>query len=409
MIKTLQKRFILSAMLAITILLAALLGAINIGNIVMSRQQNEKMLEVLLNEETTMQPPPMDQPKGFLDAPMDENSKMSAVYFTVRVNQLQHVIKVDTGRIADVSEKEAIELCQTVMDEGSTDGRIQRFYYRAAKSQRDDGKVYLFLDVSMQTHNILTVLFFSTVAGLICFIVMLLLVIFISKKAIRPIAENFEKQKQFVTDAGHELKTPLAIILANAEAMELYQGENKWSKNIIEQTVRLNGLMQNLLTLAKADESQHTLPTEKIAVSSLVAESLQMFSEPMKRKELSLNKRIDPDISVKANREQIQRLFSILIDNAVKYSVQSGDIGVSLARRGKTCVFRIENICEELPNCPPDKLFDRFYRADAARTQKNGGYGIGLSAAKTIAELHGGTIEASYSQPNTIVFTVTFS
>lgn len=408
MIRTLQRRFILSAMLAIAILLAVLVGAINIGNICMSRQQNEKMLETLLNEKTMMQPP-MDKPKGLLDPPMNENSKMSAVYFTVRVNRLQNVIKVDTGRIADVSEDEAIELYRAVINNGSDDGRIQNFRYRAAESERDGSEVYLFLDVSMQTHNILMVLFFSTVAGLICFFVMLLLVILISKKAIRPIAENLEKQKQFVTDAGHELKTPLAIILANAEAMELYQGENKWSKNIIEQTVRLNGLMQNLLTLAKADESRNTLPTEPVVISSLVEETLRMFSEPMKLKGLGLSQKIDGDICLKANKEQVQRLFSILIDNAVKYSVPRADISVLLEQRGKSWVFQIANTCEEFPDCPPDKLFDRFYRADAARTQKNGGYGIGLSAARTIAELYGGTIEAFYHQPNTIAFTVTFS
>lgn len=409
MIKILQKRFIFSAMLAITILLIALLSAINIGNICISQQQDEKMLEALLNEETMMQPSPMDKPKGFLDSPMNENSKMSAVYFTVRVSQFQNVIKVDTGRIADVSENEAIELYQSVINQGSSDGRIQNFRYRVAESERDSSKVYLFLDVSMQTHSILTVLFFSIAAGLICFLAMLLLVILISKKAIRPIAENFEKQKQFVTDAGHEIKTPLAIILANAEAMELYQGENKWSRNIIEQTSRLNGLMQNLLTLAKADESRNILSTETVSISSLVAELLQMFSESMKLKELSLYKQIDTDVYLKADKEQIRRLFSILIDNAVKYSVQGGEISVLLELRGKSFIFQIENTCEELPNCPPDKLFDRFFRADAARTQKNGGYGIGLSAAKTIVELYGGTIEASYSQPNIVAFTVTFS
>ncbi len=408
MIKTLQKRFILSAMLAITILLVILLGVINVGNIFISQQQNEKMMEALLNEETMMQPPPPDKRKDFLDSPMDENSKMSAVYFTVRVDSSQNIIKVDTGRIADVSEEEAIEMCQTVMNEKSSDGRIQGFLYRMAESERDGSRVYLFLDTSIQLRNILTVLFFSIITGLICWIAMLLLVIFISKKAIQPIAENFERQKQFVTDAGHELKTPLAIILANADAMELYQGENKWSKNIREQTVRLNGLMQNLLTLAKADESRNTLQTEMVSISSVVTESLQAFDESMKLKEITIHKHIDTDIWLKSNKEQIRNLFSILIDNAVKYSVSNGEITVSLEHKGKAFAFRIENTCEELPNCPPEKLFDRFYRADSARTQKNGGYGIGLSAAQTIAQLYGGTIKASYTRPNNIVFTVTF-
>ncbi|MCM1027330.1 MAG: HAMP domain-containing histidine kinase [Roseburia sp.] len=409
MIKTLQKRFVLSAMLAITILLVTLTGAINIGNLYISQRQSEQMIEALLDEKNMLQSPKMGRPKGFSDFFMDENFKMSAVYFTVRVDSLYHIVKVDTARIADVSEREAIALCQAVISEGSSEGRIQGFRYRVAESERDKSKLYLFLDSSVQTRNILTVLFFSATAAVICWIVMLLLVFLISKRAIRPIAENLERQKQFVTDAGHELKTPLAIILANTEAMELYQGESKWSRNIREQTVRLNGLMQNLLTLAKAEESRNTLPTETVSLSSLVEEVLQMFSEPMKLKEIRFNKRIDTDIDLKANKEQLRRLFSLLLDNAVKYSVPGGEIDISLERHGKSLVFQMENTCAELPDCPPEKLFDRFYRADAARTQKNGGYGIGLSAAKKIAELYGGTIKAAYSQPDKIAFTVVFS
>lgn len=409
MIKTLQKKFILSAMLAITILLAILLGAINIGNACVSRRQNEQMVRLLLDEETMMHPMPRDnKPKGFWTNPMDENSRMSALYFTVRIDQNENTVKIDTSRIASVSEEEAIEICRSVIDEGLDEGKIQNFRFKTAVSERDNSKVFLFLDTTEQLRNTLYVLFFSLIAGLVCWTAMLLLVVLLSKKAIRPIAENLAKQRQFVTDAGHELKTPLAIILANTEAMELYQGESKWSKNIREQTVRLNGLMQNLLTLAKADESRDMMQTGTFSFSAAVAEALQMFREPMKLKELSLCRQIDPDITMTADKEQIQRLISILIDNAVKYSVQKGTIDISLKRHSKSIVFRIENICEKLPDCEPEKLFDRFYRADAARTQKNGGYGIGLSAARTIAEMYKGTIRASYQQSKKIIFTVTF-
>lgn len=409
MIKTLQKKFILSAMLAITILLTILLGAINIGNACVSRRQNEQMVRLLLDEETMMHPMPRDnKPKGFWAAPMDENSRMSALYFTVRIDENRNTVKIDTSRIASVSEEEAIEICRSVIDEGLDEGKIQNFHFKTAVNERDNSKVFLFLDTTVQLRNTLYVLFFSLIAGLVCWAAMLLLVILLSKKAIRPIAENLAKQKQFVTDAGHELKTPLAIILANTEAMELYQGESKWSKNIREQTVRLNGLMQNLLTLAKADESRDMMQTGTVSFSAAVAEALQMFREPMKLKELSLCSQIDPDITMTADKEQIGRLLSILIDNAVKYSVQKGTIDISLERHSKSIVFRIENICEKLPDCEPEKLFDRFYRADAARTQKNGGCGIGLSAARTIAEMYKGTIKATYQQPEKIIFTVTF-
>lgn len=409
MIKTLQKKFILSAMLAITILLIILLGAINIGNACISARQNEQMINLLLDEETMMHPMPRNsEPKGFWAAPTDENSRMSALYFTVRIDQNERMIGIDTSRIASVSEKEAVEICQSVIERGLSEGKIQNFRYKTAVSARDNSRVYLFLDTTVQLRNTLYVLFFSLVAGAACWLAMLLLVILLSKKAIRPIAENLERQKRFVTDAGHELKTPLAIILANTEAMELYQGESKWSKNIREQTVRLNGLMQNLLTLAKADESRDMIPAEIFSFSSAVSEALQMFTESMQLKELTLCKQIDADIVMKANKDQIQQMLSVLIDNAVKYSVQRGVIDITLKRHGRSFVFKIENTCEKLPECEPEMLFDRFYRADAARTQKNGGYGIGLSAAKTIAGMYRGTIKAAYQQPNRIIFAVTF-
>ncbi len=407
MIKTLQKKFIFSAMLAITILLVILLGAINIGNLCISRRQSGQTLKMLLSEQT-MQPPPDEGHKGFLDAPMDENFRMSAVFFTVRVDRNGELQKVDTGRIADVSKEEAARLCREVMAAGSTKGTVGNFRYQMAESQRDGSRVYLFLDTSIQLRGILRVLFFSLAAGLAGWLAMLLLVVIISKRAIRPIAENISRQKQFVTDAGHEIKTPLAIILANTEAMELYQGESKWSKNIREQTLRLNGLMQNLLSLAKAEESGDAAIPETVSLTKTVSEGIRMFQEGMTLKRIALQSQIESGIDIRANREQLRHLISILLDNAVKYTVPGGNIAVSLERRGKAAVFRVENTCASLPDCPPEKLFDRFYRGDAARTQEGGGYGIGLFAAAAIVRLHGGQIKATYLPPDKIAFTVTF-
>jgi len=210
---------------------------------------------------------------------------------------------------------------------------------------------------------------------------MLILVIFLSKKAIKPIAENIERQKQFVTDAGHEIKTPLAIILANTDALELHNGENKWSKNIRAQTIRLSGLMQNLLTLAKIDESNIDATKESFSLNEIIDRTSDMFQEMLIPKNLILQKYYSADVIICANKELITRLVSILLDNAVKYSPCDSIIQIELYKNDKTINLVVANKCDSLPDCPPEKLFDRFYRGDSARTQKGGGYGIGLSAA----------------------------
>lgn len=230
---------------------------------------------------------------------------------------------------------------------------------------------------------------------------MLLVVLLLSKRAIKPIAVNLERQKQFVTDAGHELKTPIAIILANVEALELLGGESKWSRNIREQAARLNGLTQNMLTLAKADEARKVATTE-FSLSLLTAEYAEMFREPMSMRAITLDAEIAEGVTVRAVRADTARVLSILLDNAARYAKEGSTVRLSL--RG-TCL-RIENECDALPNCPPEKLFDRFYRADGART--GGGYGIGLSAAEAILVAVGGTVTAEYIGTDRIAFTVQF-
>ncbi len=409
MSKALQKRFIFSAMLAVSILLIVLLGAINVGNLLLSQRQSQQTADMLLNEALRVQPPPREErPRDFLDQPMDANTRMSAVYFTVQVGADQTILGVDTQRIADISDEDAAALCRQVLEREQMQGKIRNFLFRAAENPRDGSRTYLFLDTTVQQRAILRVAFFSLTAGILCFAAMLLLVILISKKAIRPIAENIQRQKQFVTDAGHEIKTPLAIILANAEAMELYQGENKWLKNIREQTVRLSGLMENLLALARADENQNPLRLEDVPFSREIAEALDAFSEPMRQKALQLSAQIEPELSIRGDREQLRRLLSVLLDNAVKYSPPQGEVLISCQSDGKKLVVTVQNACEKLPDCPPEKLFDRFYRSDAARARATGGYGIGLSIAKTIVDAHGGVLRAAYLPPNQIAFTATF-
>ena len=260
----------------------------------------------------------------------------------------------------------------------------------------------VFLDVSSQRFDLLRVAALSGLLGLAAWIAMLALVAALSRRAIRPIAENIERQRRFVTDAGHELKTPLAIILANLDAMELTGQESKYSRNIRSQASRLSTLMQNLLTLARIDENAALPDAAPLSLTELCRESAEMFRAPAELRRLTLSADIAEGVSVNGSRAMLQQLLSTLLDNAVKYSPEGGEIGVRLRQEDRV-VLRVSNdVGEERPDIT--RLFDRFYRSDSSRSQK-GGFGIGLSAAQAIVRQHKGEIEAHY-EGDTIVFTV---
>ena len=164
--------------------------------------------------------------------------------------------------------------------------------------------------------------------------------------------------------------------------------------------------MKNLLLLAKMEESK--IVYQKFSLSEMASEISESFFEPISLKNIAFETKIQPDIILNANSEHIRQLFSILLDNAVKYTDENGLISLSVLKNDKNIIIKLENTCENLPNINPEKLFDRFYRADEARTQKIGGYGIGLSLAKAIVNAQNGKITANYIDNNKICFEITF-
>ncbi len=410
MIKTLQKKFVVSSMIAISVLIMILLGAINIANIFLVENETKRTMDMLYENEGGAGTAPNMSEKAPSDRPFDfgyRDKFMSASFFIVRFDSKNEIVYIDTSRMPSVSESDAKELAQTIKSQGDVQGSINGIRYMVRQSPVHAGRTMIFLDTTVEKIMCLQVLLLSLGIGIAGWLLMLALVILLSKRAIKPIAENIEKQKQFVTNAGHEIKTPLAIILSNTEAMELYMGENKWSKNIREQTKRLAGLTQNLLTLAKMDETNSANMSE-FSLSDLIRDGINSFNELINSKNISLSMDIQPNVSLKGDREQIRQLISILTDNAVKYTDENGEIYVKLSAKDKKIKFQIKNTCSTLPAVPPDKLFDRFYRADEARTQKSGGYGIGLSVAQSIVTANKGKIYASYEKDNIISFSVEF-
>lgn len=414
MTKVLQKKFVFTAMIAVSILLLILLGTINVVNIVMVRTETNKTLAIISEADGSfdrIQPPPNSTPPSdFRIEPKDERDKfLSSNFFVVKLNENGQVFFTDVSRTSLVDKASAEELALRVLEEGISSGKVGKYRYQISNSRMGNETVIVFLDTSEEILSYVRVMLLSGGIGIVCWFLMLFIVAFLSKRAIRPIVENIEKQKQFVTNAGHEIKTPLAIILANTEAMELYNGENKWSKNIREQTIRLSGLMKNLLLLAKMDEDSTGIIKTEISLSALLTENVQYFIESLKLRNITLQTEIQPDVIIKANKEQMLQLISILLDNASKYTNDNGTVIVRLQKSDKRVKLLIKNSCAKLPDTAPDRLFDRFYRDDKARTQKTDGYGIGLSVARSIAEANKGSITAEYENPNFVSFAVRLS
>lgn len=441
MVKQLQKKFIISAMLAVTILLVVLIGGINVFNYLTTSNDNDRLMEMLCysfetstkwNADTTdnTQPPqsindtqkntaadisgsqnnpdfppqdngtkPPDDKKNNGFGRHDKNAVDSARYAAVAIDKNGNIIRTDVTHISSLTEDEATAITEALKNNAPGTGTYSGFVYRISETKRAEGKVIILLDNGMQISSLFTVLFISVGAGIFGWLLMLLLVILLSKKTIAPVARSIEKQKQFVTNAGHEIKTPLAIILANTDAMELHNGENKWSKNIRAQTLRLSGLMQNLLMLAKMDESSAKLPMCSFDISTAAEDTVNAFIEPAALKGVMIEQDIQKGLQLNGNRDSIVQLITVLLDNAVKYTESGGMIRAKLSGNDKNIALSIANTCEPIDH--PEKLFDRFYRGDSARTQKNGGYGIGLSVAQAIAELHKGTITAENVSVNT--------
>ena len=424
MVRTLQIKFVKTAMTAISVLLLAVICAI-IGIYSFDTYRKEKNTAEMLadsggipdfvkmkrDRQEGFEPGPhdMQRPEGtdsgnpFFDNRMSPDDVMAVRYFMIHYDTDGGIESADTGSIYSVTDEEAMEYGRQVIAGGKQSGIIGHFMY--CLKDNEDGKTAAFVDVSSQISSILSVIVISLVIAAIAWILMFVFVSALSRRAIAPIAENIVRQKQFVTNAGHELKTPLAIIMANTEALELFNGETKWTRNIKSQTRRLNNLMQNLLTLSKMDEADLNLPMQDFDLGALIGEAAAPFEEPAREKGLTLSVQT-PEITVKANRDSMGQLIGILMDNAVKYTPEGGGISVTAYAEGNSVILREENTvnpddCEQ----NPERLFDRFYRRDEARTQKKGGYGIGLSAARAIAAANGAQISAAYKEQN-IVFTV---
>lgn len=322
----------------------------------------------------------------------NEDSSYRTRFFRIFLDEDKKVTNVNMDHIAAVDEKKAVRMTKMAMLRRGKVGLVGSYRYR---KEYKDGQVrsIIFLDCKEnQSFYHLAVTITITVSTLLTCLITVIFAI-ASKRAVRPFEINSNRQKQFITDASHELKTPIAIISANAEVLQ-YKGDgNEWTQNIIDQTKHMGKLINQLLVLAKLDEVQEKSEKQEADLKLLLEETIEPFEEVATQKKVTLKLHLEEGVTIRVNREQIAQLVSILTENAAKYVNDGGKIVWRLTKTQHGAVLVVKNTTEkELPDTK--RMFDRFYRSDSSRSSKTGGQGIGLSIAKKIVDSHKGSITA---------------
>lgn len=325
-------------------------------------------------------------------------------YFYVLFDDEGNLVAANTGKIAAVDTTTAIQYAQQVIESGSVSGFKDDYRYMVSLSE-DEIQV-IFLDCGRNLSTFKNFLITSAIVSLVGLAAVMLLLVFLSRRIVKPFSENYEKQKRFITDAGHELKTPLTIIDADAEVLEMDIGENEWLSDIQSQTKRLTELTNSLILLARMEEEQPRIEMIEFPVSDIAEEAVSAFQSLAKTNNKSLSSNIQPFITMSGDEKSIRRLFTILLDNAVKYADEGGKIVFNLEKQKNQIRISVFNTAESISKESLSHLFDRFYRTDKSRNSQTGGYGLGLSIASAIVSLHKGKIFASTEDEKSLLITV---
>ena len=401
MLKKLRLKFIISAISSVTIFLGLILMIVNLINYSNVADQADMVTSKLIEEGGKFNPEfkPNDEfiPKDFNDE--RKEMRFDTRYFSVKLTKKGEIIATNINTIS-YTEAEAQEFALSVYENYGKTGWLGDFRYRV--SEKVDGEVIVVAaDFSRELAPSRTVLYTSLIVFGAGLLLSLIFLIGISNIVINPVKDAIEKQKEFISNASHELKTPLTVISANNELIEIRDGESEETDTISRQIRKLSMLVKSLNNLANIDEIDKIVEFKKINLSNLLTESIEPFKELFNKdgKELSLN--IEKDIEYKGNESYLKELFSIIIENAYKYTKSKAEISLKLEENRITILEK--NDGEDIKDGNLDEIFERFYRSDDVRAKAIEGSGLGLSIAKEIVSLHGGRIKAKGEDSNFVI------
>lgn len=412
MIRKLKIKLILLTMTIVLLLLTVLVASMNVVNYSSIVREADDLLDTIAASRLPF-PESKARPSGKPDLPDNRfpeqpflNEHSETRYFSVLLSEDGEVLYTDLSQIGSVSEETAALCATDVFAKNKPRGFLGSFRY--LRTQESEYTRMVFLDCGHQLDSFEMFLRVSTASAAVGFLLVLLVFCFFSSRIIRPIAESYEKQKRFITDAGHEIKTPLTIIGANVDILEMETGSNESLADIRQQTKRLTALTNDLVFLARMEESEHSMPMVDFPISETVRETAEPFRAPAQAAGKTWLCDILPMLTVNGNDKAIRQLVNILLDNALKYSPRGGTVSLRLFSQGHTVVLSVFNTTSApVRQETLDRVFDRFYRTDPSRNSETGGHGIGLSVAKAIVHSHGGKIAATAETPDSFRITVT--
>lgn len=392
MISKLRKNFILLSMVALLTLLVVVVVGMNLINYNTVVKEADTILSMISNNGGRF-PEFNGEKNEFMGRPMSPEIPFESRFFSVLYNTEGEVVFTDVGQIAAIDRESAISYGKKALNSKKTLGFLGGF--RFAKNQDIKGVRIIFLDCGRRLSAFNSFLITSLLVAGLGYIIITVFIVFVSDRILKPVAEAYEKQKRFITDAGHEIKTPLTIIGANVDLLEMEMGENENLKDIEKQTKRLAGLTSDLVYLSRMEEAENLVNIIDFPFSDLTAETANSFSSLAKAQEKNIAINVEPMLSMKGDPKAMEKLISILLSNAIKYSPKDSTITLSLTSKGKQLILSVENTTVQKINRENiENVFDRFYRCDESRNSQTGGHGIGLSIAKAIVNAHGGKIKA---------------
>ncbi|MBQ2569758.1 MAG: GHKL domain-containing protein [Ruminococcus sp.] len=410
MMKLIRLRFIRIALLALTLAMLLVAGAINVVHFIdTTNELNETLDYIVENENANVQ---KKQDKAGFQQGNDDNSfvqqkreKGNNHHMNTRLEESRYFIAIQNtdgelilgvgSKETEYSQEELLEIAEDVLPSNADSGYTGNYVYRVT-DKNDGSRAAIFLNCESKKAGVISLALISLGACVTGVLLSLLLVALLSKRAIKPMMENIERQKQFITDAGHELKTPLTVISANMDVLSMDIGQNEWVQGTQKQVANMRKLVNELVYLSRMDEADSHLEKSVVDLSKAVQDVAAPFEGMAEFNGKNMILHIEDDIKVSGDEAALRRLISTLCENAVKHAPEDSDIQISLTQTGKSVMLTTENAMKEpLGEEALNHLFDRFYRGDESRSkEENSGFGIGLSIARAITEKHGGTIKA---------------
>ncbi len=406
MIQKIKIRFIAVAMVALFILLTVIVIGMNIMNYNSVVQDADNKLE-LLSQNQGIFPEFGTDKRWPIPANMTIETPYEIRYFSVLLAPNGKVIQTDTSRIKAIDKASAIQYASKAVQTENLRDFIGN--YRYVLSAEGAAVRITFLDCSREVNAFRSFLLSSICMAGVGYLSFFFVLLFFSNRIVRPVTESYEKQKRFITDAGHEIKTPLAIIKADVDVLEMEYGENEWLDGIQAQVKRLADLTNDLVYLSRMEETEDSLQMIEFPFSDVVSETAQAFHAVAQTQSKVFQCNVEPMLSLTGNEKAIRQLVCILMDNAMKYSPDNGFVSLTAEKQGRhLCLSVFNNTVDPIEKQNLSHIFERFYRMDSSRSSQTGGYGIGLSVAKAIVSAHNGKISAATQDGHSLQITIQF-